>query len=179
VGEDPYTFAPLGGESGLAVTARALRVIAIVRQSAGQNILCVHKATFAFCSARYLVSIRAVIGTISIKARVEQLSIFAMPLGRGLLYSRHLALRQIPRCRNRGVEIGGISRRLELRLQLKRRYLPTPENLPAGLVAYHFGDSGTGFGKHESDDGRTQAKQLIGRCARRLGFNPSKMQSKP
>src|SRR6266436_4313444 len=45
--KDPYTFAPLGGESGLAVTARALpALIEIVRQNAGQNILVVsHKAT--------------------------------------------------------------------------------------------------------------------------------------
>ena len=45
--KDPYTFAPLGGESGLAVTARALpALIEIVRQHAEQNILLVsHKAT--------------------------------------------------------------------------------------------------------------------------------------
>ena len=45
--KDPYTFAPLGGESGLAVTARALpALIALVREHAGQNILVVsHKAT--------------------------------------------------------------------------------------------------------------------------------------
>src|SRR5256712_13847188 len=45
--KDPYTFAPLGGESGLAVTARALpALIALVRDHAGQNILVVsHKAT--------------------------------------------------------------------------------------------------------------------------------------
>src|SRR3989442_9407075 len=45
--KDPYTFAPLGGESGLAVTARALpALIELVRQHAGQNILVVsHKAT--------------------------------------------------------------------------------------------------------------------------------------
>jgi probable phosphoglycerate mutase len=45
--KDPYTFAPLGGESGLAVTARALPVlIELVRQHAGQKILVVsHKAT--------------------------------------------------------------------------------------------------------------------------------------
>lgn len=44
---DPYTFAPLGGESGLAVTARALPVlIDLVRQHPGENILVVsHKAT--------------------------------------------------------------------------------------------------------------------------------------
>jgi probable phosphoglycerate mutase len=44
---DPYTFAPVGGESGLAVTARALPVlIELVRQHPGENILVVsHKAT--------------------------------------------------------------------------------------------------------------------------------------
>jgi len=45
--KDPYTFAPLGGESGLAVTARALpALIEIVRAHPGKNILIVsHKAT--------------------------------------------------------------------------------------------------------------------------------------
>jgi probable phosphoglycerate mutase len=45
--KDPYTFAPLGGESGLAVTARALPVlIELVRAHAGETILVVsHKAT--------------------------------------------------------------------------------------------------------------------------------------
>jgi len=45
--KDPYTFAPLGGESGLAVTARALpALIELVREHAAQNILVVsHKAT--------------------------------------------------------------------------------------------------------------------------------------
>jgi probable phosphoglycerate mutase len=45
--KDPYTFAPVGGESGLAVTARALpALIDIVREHPGQNILVVsHKAT--------------------------------------------------------------------------------------------------------------------------------------
>jgi len=45
--EDPYTFAPLEGESGLAVTARALPVlIDIVREHPSANILVVsHKAT--------------------------------------------------------------------------------------------------------------------------------------
>src|SRR5712692_8433479 len=44
---DPYTFAPLGGESGLQVTARALPVlIELVRKHPGENILVVsHKAT--------------------------------------------------------------------------------------------------------------------------------------
>ena len=45
--EDPYTFAPAGGESGLAVTARALPVlIEIVRTHPGEKVLIVsHKAT--------------------------------------------------------------------------------------------------------------------------------------
>ena len=45
--EDPYTFAPLGGESGLAVTARALPVLVeIVRTHRDQNVIIVsHKAT--------------------------------------------------------------------------------------------------------------------------------------
>ena len=44
---DPYTFAPMGGESGLAVTARALPVLMeIVRSHPGENVLIVsHKAT--------------------------------------------------------------------------------------------------------------------------------------
>jgi broad specificity phosphatase PhoE len=45
--KDPYTFAPTGGESGLAVTARALpALIEIVRAHPGGTILVVsHKAT--------------------------------------------------------------------------------------------------------------------------------------
>ena len=45
--KDPYTFAPVGGESGLAVTARSLpALIGLVRQHPGENILIVsHKAT--------------------------------------------------------------------------------------------------------------------------------------
>lgn len=45
--EDPYTFAPEGGESGLAVTARALpALMEIVRAHPGANIAVVsHKAT--------------------------------------------------------------------------------------------------------------------------------------
>jgi len=45
--EDPYTFAPVGGESGLAVTARALpALIDIVRAHPGGRVLVVsHKAT--------------------------------------------------------------------------------------------------------------------------------------
>jgi broad specificity phosphatase PhoE len=44
---DPYTFAPTGGESGLAVTARALpALLDIVRAHAGQHVIVVsHKAT--------------------------------------------------------------------------------------------------------------------------------------
>jgi len=44
---DPYTFAPVGGESGLAVTARALPILMdIVREHAGDDVLIVsHKAT--------------------------------------------------------------------------------------------------------------------------------------
>jgi probable phosphoglycerate mutase len=45
--QDPYTFAPVGGESGLAVTARALPVLMdIVRENQGGCVLVVsHKAT--------------------------------------------------------------------------------------------------------------------------------------
>jgi probable phosphoglycerate mutase len=45
--EDPFTFAPSGGESGLSVLARALPVIRqIVASHAGRNVLVVsHKAT--------------------------------------------------------------------------------------------------------------------------------------
>lgn len=45
--KDPYTFAPVGGESGLAVTARALPVLMeIVRTHPGEKVLIVsHKAT--------------------------------------------------------------------------------------------------------------------------------------
>jgi len=45
--KDPYTFAPTGGESGLAVTARALpTLIELVRAHPGGNILVIsHKAT--------------------------------------------------------------------------------------------------------------------------------------
>jgi len=45
--KDPYTFAPVGGESGLAVTARALPILVdIVREHAGDDVLIVsHKAT--------------------------------------------------------------------------------------------------------------------------------------
>jgi probable phosphoglycerate mutase len=45
--KDPYTFAPTGGESGLAVTARALpALIEIIRAHSGQKVLVVsHKAT--------------------------------------------------------------------------------------------------------------------------------------
>jgi probable phosphoglycerate mutase len=45
--EDPYTFAPPGGESGLSVTARALPVLLdIVRSHLGASVVIVsHKAT--------------------------------------------------------------------------------------------------------------------------------------
>ena len=45
--KDPYTFAPLGGESGLSVTARALpALIDIVRAHSNQQVLVVsHKGT--------------------------------------------------------------------------------------------------------------------------------------
>ena len=45
--KDPYTFAPVGGESGLTVTARALPVLMdIVRAHSSGNVLVVsHKAT--------------------------------------------------------------------------------------------------------------------------------------
>jgi broad specificity phosphatase PhoE len=45
--EDPYTFAPEGGESGLGVTARALpALLDIVRAHPGENVLVAsHKAT--------------------------------------------------------------------------------------------------------------------------------------
>jgi probable phosphoglycerate mutase len=45
--EDPFTFAPAGGESGLLVTARALpALIEIVRAHEGRKVLVVsHKAT--------------------------------------------------------------------------------------------------------------------------------------
>lgn len=45
--KDPFTFAPVGGESGLAVTARALPVLMdIVREHPAANVLVVsHKAT--------------------------------------------------------------------------------------------------------------------------------------
>lgn len=45
--KDPYTFAPVGGESGLAVTARALpELIELVRAHPAETILVVsHKAT--------------------------------------------------------------------------------------------------------------------------------------
>ncbi len=45
--EDPYTFAPVGGESGLAVTARALPVLVeIVRAHPDEKVIIVsHKAT--------------------------------------------------------------------------------------------------------------------------------------
>src|ERR1700726_1884699 len=48
--KDPYTFAPLGGESGLAVTARALpALVEIVRAHPADHVLVVlHKGTIRF-----------------------------------------------------------------------------------------------------------------------------------
>src|ERR1041385_35852 len=44
--KDQYTFAPMGGESGLAVTARALpALIELVREYSGKNILVVGQKT--------------------------------------------------------------------------------------------------------------------------------------
>jgi probable phosphoglycerate mutase len=45
--KDPYTFAPVGRENGLSVTARALPVlIDLVRENPGENILIVtHNTT--------------------------------------------------------------------------------------------------------------------------------------
>ena len=45
--EDPYTFAPVGGESGLAVTARALPVLLEIVRTHGEGCVAVvsHKAT--------------------------------------------------------------------------------------------------------------------------------------
>ena len=45
--KDPYTFAPRGGETGLAVTARALPAfIELIRKHSGENVVVVsHKAT--------------------------------------------------------------------------------------------------------------------------------------
>ncbi len=53
---DPYTFAPQGGESGLMVTARALPVlIDIVREHAGETVIVVsHKATIRLLVAAFL-----------------------------------------------------------------------------------------------------------------------------
>lgn len=54
--EDPFTFAPEGGESGLAVLARALPVIrTIVGRHAGGHVLVVsHKATLRLVLCSYL-----------------------------------------------------------------------------------------------------------------------------
>jgi probable phosphoglycerate mutase len=54
--EDPYTFAPTGGESGVQVVARALPVIReIVAAHAGDNVLVVsHKATIRLIIASLL-----------------------------------------------------------------------------------------------------------------------------
>jgi len=54
--EDPFTFAPEGGESGVAVLARALPVIrTIVERHAGGHVLVVsHKATLRLVLCSYL-----------------------------------------------------------------------------------------------------------------------------
>src|SRR4029450_8606820 len=54
--KDPYTFAPPGGESGLAVTARALpALIDLVRDHPGEKILVVsHKATIRLVLGAWL-----------------------------------------------------------------------------------------------------------------------------
>jgi broad specificity phosphatase PhoE len=54
--EDPFTFAPTGGESGVQVVARALPVVRdIVVAHAGQNVLVVsHKATIRLIVASLL-----------------------------------------------------------------------------------------------------------------------------
>jgi broad specificity phosphatase PhoE len=54
--EDPYTFAPAGGECGLDVMARALPVIRqIVERHTGENILVVsHKATIRLVISSFL-----------------------------------------------------------------------------------------------------------------------------
>ena len=54
--EDPFTFAPLGGESGVQVVARALPVIReIVLSHPGENVLVVsHKATIRLILASLL-----------------------------------------------------------------------------------------------------------------------------
>lgn len=53
---DPFTFAPLGGESGLSVLARALPAVrAIVQRHAGQTVLIVsHKATIRLLLGSFL-----------------------------------------------------------------------------------------------------------------------------
>ena len=68
--EDPYTFAPENGESGLAVAARALpALIAIVRAHPGASVLVVsHKQRYACCSVRCLASIRGATATIWTRA---------------------------------------------------------------------------------------------------------------
>jgi broad specificity phosphatase PhoE len=55
--KDPYTFAPEGGESGLAVTARALpTLVNLVREFQGENLLVVsHKGTIRLLLSSLLV----------------------------------------------------------------------------------------------------------------------------
>ncbi len=68
---DPYTFAPADGESGLAVTARALpALLEIVRAHPGQNMFSSFptRRRSASCSAPCSDSIRAATATISTKA---------------------------------------------------------------------------------------------------------------
>jgi probable phosphoglycerate mutase len=54
--EDPFTFAPLAGESGLSVLARALPAVrAIVQKHAGQTVVVVsHKATIRLLIGSFL-----------------------------------------------------------------------------------------------------------------------------
>src|SRR5437667_11778635 len=65
--KDPYTFAPVGGESGLAVTARALPVLVeLVRSHQGETFWSVRtRRRFGFCSTCSFGSVRALIVTIS------------------------------------------------------------------------------------------------------------------
>ena len=67
---DPYTFAPQGGESGLAVTARALpALVEIIRAHLGQRVLVVsHKATIRLLLSSLLGFDPAATGTTSTKA---------------------------------------------------------------------------------------------------------------
>ena len=68
---DPFSFAPEGGESGVAVLARALPVVReIVTRHAGQRVLVVsHKATIRLVLSSLLDSTRAVTAIGSIRPR--------------------------------------------------------------------------------------------------------------